>query len=817
MVRHLRFKSKITFFFLLILAAFVVNAVQAVLHYRTNTASWQRDHLTRHTSILIHQIEQDADHAHREVEYFLRTKDPASGERVVALLNGMFPRLQELDALRVMPEGHSSDRVRERIEVQLERFQRIQAKLLEIGVNENSGEHGRLRARIHQIEERLQEENAFELLVSMLQLRRHEKDYMERKQVLYLEKFNAEVERFGDLLNRSRLQTDARQEIQESFVPYQHGFYTIASEILVISQWIEQYRRQVLETESAMQELLAALEEVYKIHDVEQSALLFDQFLRSQITVFLVLLGIGLLLAWFQYDLLHAVNALSATARRVAEGEEPRIRVERRDEVGELARSLRIMQESLTARHRDLEETVLDLKKSEQDNARALDRRSAISTILQQSLLSLTLEEILEKALQVVLEIPWLGVEKRGAIFLFNEETGRLDLTVQHDLSAELLGLCRSIPLGYCLCGRAGAEREVVMSRELDARHELRFEGMTPHGHYCVPILSDAQLFGVLNVYLPAGHVHDPDEIVFLRNIANTLAGLISRRRAEQELTRLLATLDAKVLERTLRLDEKIRELENTRHELIAQEKLASLGRLVAGIAHEVNTPIGVAYSAATQLLEESRSLATLMARDAVDVDELMRGMEIVEEASVLVARNLQRAAELIQSFKRASIDQSSEAVREYRVIDVAKDVLISLRNAFKKTPIDIGLECPETLRVVGIPGYLNQILTNLLLNSLTHGFEGGVRAGRIDLRFVVQGNTLEFIYSDTGVGMSAEARNRAFEPFFTTNRGAGGSGLGLYICYNLITTKLRGTIVLASGSGEGVRFECRWPVEIRG
>ncbi|MBF0272823.1 MAG: GAF domain-containing protein [Magnetococcales bacterium] len=817
MVRHLRFKSKITFFFLLILAAFVVNAVQAVLHYQTNTSSWKRDHLTRQTSILIHEITQNADYVHREVEYFLRTKDPKSGERVVTLLQEMFPRLQELDGLRVMPDDHSSESVQERIRVQLELFRRIQAKLLEIGLNEESGEHGRIRARIHRIEELLQDENAFELLASMLQLRRHEKDFMERKQIVYLERFNAEVARFGELLYRCRLQPAERKEIQESFLPYKHGFYTIASESLVVSQWIEQYRLQVQETERGMQDLLAALEQVYKMHDVAQSALLFDQFLRSQITFFLILLGIGLLLVWFQYDLLHAVNALSATARRVAEGGDYRIDVWRRDEVGELARSLQIMQESLTSRHRDLEETVKELKESEQENARALDRRSAISTILQQSLLSLTLEEILDKALQVVLEIPWLGVEKRGAIFLFNDVTGRLDLTVHRALSSELLDLCRSIPLGYCLCGRAGAEREVVMSHNLDGRHDIRFEGMTSHGHYCVPILSDQHLLGVLNVYLATGHVYDDDEIVFLRNIANTLAGLISRRRAEQELTRLLATLDAKVLERTQRLNEKIRELENTRHELIAQEKLASLGRLVAGIAHEVNTPIGVAYSAATQLLEESRSIAAMMAQDAVDVDALMTGIGIVEEASVLVSRNLQRAAELIQSFKRASIDQSSEAVREYRVGDVARDVLISLRNAFKKTQIDIGLECPETLRVMGIPGYLNQILTNLLLNSLTHGFEAGERAGRIDLRFVVQGRTLEFTYTDTGVGMSEEARSRAFEPFFTTNRGAGGSGLGLYICYNLITTKLRGTIGLVSESGEGVRFECRWPIEIRG
>ncbi|MBF0212213.1 MAG: GAF domain-containing protein [Magnetococcales bacterium] len=816
MIRHLRFRRKVSLFFLLVLAAFAVNAVQAISHYTINQSSWQRDHLTRQVSILIHQIDKSSDHANQEVEAFLRTKDAKIGERVIVYLQEILPRLQELDELGVVADRQSVLLARERIGEQLELFRRIQGKLLEIGLNENSGEHGRIRTRIHQVEQWLQEARAFDVLSSMLQLRRHEKDFMERKQILYLERFNVETERFQSLLSQAGV-GERRQELQECFLSYAHGFYTIVSDLLVVTQWIEKYRQQVLETAEAVQGLLDALDEVYKRHDAQQNEALFDQFLRSQLTSLLVLLAIGLLLSWFQYDLLHAVNQLSAVARRVAGGEDPPIVVERRDEVGELASSLKVMQDSLTARHRELEEMVRELQESERENARALDLRSAISTILQQSLLSLTLEEILRKALQVVLSVPWLGVEQRGAIFLYNDGNARLELTVHHALSPALLEMCRSIPLGHCLCGRAGESREVVMSADLDARHEVRFEGMTPHGHYCVPIVSERHLLGVLNVYLAPGHIFDDDEVVFLRNIADTLAGLISRRRAEQKLTQLLATLDAKVVERTRRLNEKIRELEDTRHELIAKEKLASLGRLVAGIAHEVNTPIGVAYSASTQLLEECRLLDRMLEQDEVDVDELISGIRVLGEVSVLVVRNLQRAAELIQSFKRASTDQSSEAMREYRVIEVAGDVLMSLRNVFKKTDIDIHLECPEGLRVVGVPGYLNQILTNFLLNSLTHGFEEGGRSGRIDLAFRIQGQQLELEYIDNGVGMSEEARHKAFEPFFTTNRGAGGSGLGLYICYNLITTKLRGSILLRSEPGAGVRFLCRWPVDLKG
>ncbi|MBF0165958.1 MAG: GAF domain-containing protein [Magnetococcales bacterium] len=818
MVRHLPFRRKVSLFFLLILAAFAVNAVQAVMHYNANMASWQQDHLTRKTSQLIHEIEIKADHAHHEVEYFLRTKDPEAGDRVQGSLQEILPRLRELGGLGVMPEERSLEQVRIQVEGLLETFLQIRKRVSEIGLNENSGEHGRIREEIHRVEELLSEKQTFEALASMLQLRRHEKDFMERRQIRYLEKFNAEVERFYDLVNRSGLLlADERQDVKSQFANYLHGFYTIASELLAVAQLTEKYRVRVVETEGAMRELVATLDAVFMAHDARQSDLLFDQFLRSQVTVFLVLLGIGVLLAWFQYDLLRAVNDVSATARRVAAGEQPEILVERRDEIGELTRSLKVMQEGLTGRHRELETTVRELKASERENARALDLRSAISSILQYSLLPQTLEEILGQALEIVLAIPWLRVERRGAIFLYNDMTGRLEMAVQHDLSPRLLELCRSIPLGHCLCGRAAALREVVMSHDLDARHETRFEGMAPHGHYCLPIVSDRRLLGVLNVYLAEGHLFDDDEAQFLTNIANTLAGLISRRQAERKLTQLLATLDAKVVERTRTLNEKILELENTRNELIEKEKLASLGRLVAGIAHEVNTPVGVAYAAATQISEESRVVMALLEREEVDVDELLTRLAIVDEASLLVARNLQRAAELIRSFKRASIDQSSEAVRDYLVAEVARDVLMSLRNAFKKTAIEIDLECPEELRVVGIPGYLNQILTNLLLNSLMHGFEEGRRAGRIGLRFVLrEGDLLDFVYADTGVGMSGEARSRAFEPFFTTNRGSGGSGLGLYICYNLITTKLRGSITLASGPDQGVRFECRWPVQLK-
>ncbi|GAB0055816.1 Adaptive-response sensory-kinase SasA [Candidatus Magnetaquicoccaceae bacterium FCR-1] len=818
MVQDFSFRRKIALFFLLILAAFAVTVTQSYLHYDTNQSSWQRDHLTRRISELMHGIENDIDHAHTEVEYFLRVKDPRVADHVERLMRDALPRLKELDRLQVIPEDNSRERVMTWLESQLDLFAAIRKRLGAIGFDASSGEHGRIREEIHEVEQLLTGHETSQLLASMLQLRRHEKDFMDRKQTVHLEKFHAEVDRFHELLSGSggSLSETEKSRIRVLTVSYVQGFYTIVSEVLALAQQIDKFRLGVEETRKALDDLMDSLETIYQSHDYQQTELVTTQFWRSQFTVLAILLAIGLLMAGMLLDMMSAVNGLSATAQRVARGEALTIEVDRHDEIGILAHSLKTMQESLTTRNDELETTVRELRASERENRRALDLRTAISTILQLSLQPMTLEEILERALRVVLAVPWLKVEQRGAIFLYNRATERLDMAVHYDLSPQLLTTCASIGMGQCLCGRAASERRMVRSNQLDSRHEVRFEGMREHGHYCLPILSDQDLLGVLNVYLPAGHVFEEEESHFLTSIVNTLSGVIARHHAEENLSYLLATLDAKVVERTRELREKIEELETTRGELIASEKLASLGRLVAGIAHEVNTPIGVAYSGATQLLDESRVLTQLLARDEVEIDALLSGIEAIEGAARLVERNLARAAELVRSFKRASIDHSSEALRDYVVGEVVGDALMSLRNAFKKSTVEVMVVCPPELCVAGVPGYLNQILTNLLMNSLTHGFAEGARAGRIDITLALRGHLLSLTYADDGVGMTAEVREKAFEPFFTTNRSAGGSGLGLYICYNLVTTKLRGTIQLDSQPEQGVRITAAWPVAVK-
>ena len=296
-----------------------------------------------------------------------------------------------------------------------------------------------------------------------------------------------------------------------------------------------------------------------------------------------------------------------------------------------------------------------------------------------------------------------------------------------------------------------------------------------------------------------------------VQQLRESFAVLATKNR---EIHKLNEDLEARVAKRTAELHAKVEELVQTRNELLQSEKMASLGRLVAGFAHEINTPIGVAVGAASTLLEVSQTVMRLMEQEEVDEDELISALESVEEAAELTLSNLRRAIRLVSSFKRTAVDQSSEVSRLYNVKETIEDVNNSLHNKFKKTEIKIHIDCPDSLILYGIPGVLDQVLTNLMMNSLFHGFENGTLSGEILITAQLQNDYLHLKYTDTGKGMSQETAEKIFEPFFTTRRGYGGSGLGMYICYNLVTSQLHGTISCVSSPGNGVTFFIDYPVQ---
>jgi signal transduction histidine kinase len=323
----------------------------------------------------------------------------------------------------------------------------------------------------------------------------------------------------------------------------------------------------------------------------------------------------------------------------------------------------------------------------------------------------------------------------------------------------------------------------------------------------CSPIIYQGKRVGIL--YLE----NNVTEGAFTPARLKLLDMLSSLAAISIENARLYKTLEEKVEERTAQLNAKIGELTQIRQELIQNEKMASLGRLVAGFSHELNTPIGVAVGTASILRQKSQLINQLLEQEEVDEEEFVSALSTINEASELTLSNLRRAAGLINSFKRTAVDQTSERVWKFEVKTTLEDVINTLRNQFRQTNIEIQLDCPNDLNIYSIPGALDQVLTNLILNSLKHGFKNGTIGGRIMIRVRLEEKRLQIDYSDTGIGIAAKALEKVFEPFFTTNRAQGGSGLGMYICYNIVTSQLNGTMTCESILGKGVLFRIEFPV----
>jgi len=258
--------------------------------------------------------------------------------------------------------------------------------------------------------------------------------------------------------------------------------------------------------------------------------------------------------------------------------------------------------------------------------------------------------------------------------------------------------------------------------------------------------------------------------------------------------------LEEKVTERTRELDarnseltETINELKETQQKLVESEKMASLGTLVAGIAHEINTPVGIGVKA-----------------DTMSKKDLMEYLNFMYKSSKLVLSNLQRTAELVKSFKQVSVDQSVEEKRTFALGSYLKDIVNTIAPKFKGQEVDFKFDCPDSIILESYPGAFAQIITNFMVNSSLHAFEES-NAGTIILAGKLTDHDVVLSYSDNGKGMSQEIIDRIFDPFFTTNKQH-GTGLGMHIVYNLVTQKLKGNITLESSPGKGVTFTITLP-----
>ncbi|MCF6252942.1 MAG: PAS domain-containing sensor histidine kinase [Methylococcaceae bacterium] len=284
-------------------------------------------------------------------------------------------------------------------------------------------------------------------------------------------------------------------------------------------------------------------------------------------------------------------------------------------------------------------------------------------------------------------------------------------------------------------------------------------------------------------------------------------------RQKYHELKKQKDQLTNYVKERTQRLYQEIKERKEVEKTLMQAEKMAALGSLVSGVAHEINTPIGIGVTGSSHLEDISLRFKKLFSRNAMKKSDLNYFLEDCEETSRIIHSNLQRASDLIHSFKQVAVDQSSEKKRRFNLKSYLEDVLLSLYPMVKKTAHTVTLNCPENIELNSYPGAFSQILTNLIVNSLIHGFENS-NAGMVVIDIETECNELKLMYKDDGIGMTEDQQKKVFDPFFTTKRGKGGSGLGMHVVYNLICKKLFGTIECCSSLGKGVSYLITIPLD---
>jgi PAS domain S-box-containing protein len=299
-----------------------------------------------------------------------------------------------------------------------------------------------------------------------------------------------------------------------------------------------------------------------------------------------------------------------------------------------------------------------------------------------------------------------------------------------------------------------------------------------------------------------------------------TYFDITERRRAQQEILELNTQLEARVAQRTSDLQSANFELSQTlatlnmaKDQLVQSEKLAALGALVAGVAHELNTPIGNGLTVASSLEYRVQEFDRLMA-SGMKRSDLQSFIDDTRQAADILSRNLMRAGALVASFKQVAVDQTSSQRRRFSLAGVASEILITLNPAIRKSACNISLDMQNDLRMDSYPEPLGQVLTNLINNAMVHGFDGGKIPGTITLVARAEGvNQVVIQVRDAGRGIQKADLHRVFEPFFTTRLGQGGSGLGLHIAHSIVTGVLGGSIDVSSEAGSGATFTMTLPL----
>lgn len=304
---------------------------------------------------------------------------------------------------------------------------------------------------------------------------------------------------------------------------------------------------------------------------------------------------------------------------------------------------------------------------------------------------------------------------------------------------------------------------------------------------------------------------HD-DNFIGFRGTALDITALTQ---AKLSLETLNLDLENKVVERTQDLKNNMEQLQKTQDQLVESEKFAALGGLVAGVAHEVNTPLGISVTAASIIKDITHELNSAFANQTLSSTQFANLMERMNESTAMLENNLNRAAKLVRDFKQTAVDQVSECRSQFVIHQVLDALITSLHAETRKVPVTPSISGSHSLSMNSLPGVLTQVVSNLIMNSINHAFSESSNPAEISIAFYQQGSDIIFEYKDNGSGIEEALHQKIFEPFYTTKRGKGGSGLGLNLVFNLVHQKLAGSLEFQSTLDQGVHFTFKVPKEL--
>ncbi len=413
---------------------------------------------------------------------------------------------------------------------------------------------------------------------------------------------------------------------------------------------------------------------------------------------------------------------------------------------------------------------IVERKQAEDKLKRNYYIQSTISSVLQISLEPVSLEEQLKRILDLILSIPFLSLQSKGCIFLVEDEPDVLLMRAQRGLADALLTSCANVPFGKCLCGRAASTGKTIFADHIDDRHETGYEGIRPHGHYNVPIKSGDRVLGVICMYVKEEHKRDKGEEEFLSTVANTLAGIIERKRAELE-------------------KEKLQE------KLAQSEKLSALGRITANVAHEIRNPL-------TSLGGFARRLN----------NKIPDGSSVKEYAEVIISE-ANRLEKILRNVLTYSMHARSH-MEKYNINEIIDESLKVFEVMWKDNSIRVERNINDLPQIQINRDQVREAIDNLLSNAIDSMADGGTLTIASKKEFFNEISYIAVKITDEGEGIPEEHLSKIFEPFFST-KALGEShrtGLGLSICRKIMEEH-GGLIKAESTLGEGSTFSLYFPL----